>query len=507
MLSIALYDSGQSTVLILPLLAMHDEYRHRARKYGLSCETWTNSNRHLSSQIILVAVENCVWDELKDHIASLILMGRLSRIVIDEAHLLHKHASFRPCVDMLEYLGRMPTSILLMTATCPPSLEQSLFAKLGRQVYQVIRRSTDRPEIAQRMVAMSSKDMEKDVAADIKSITQQFRKQDRALLFCLSHNECDRMAELLDWKPYHASIPLEERARYMKMWRDGEICGLASTSMLNCCLDYPGVRSVFHMRPPRDVIDYCQAIGRAARNGEAGQSIVYFDPSRLKRPQGEDPYGDCVIYDMLTDNSTCRRLRSAMFLDGSAVTCAMLPAPQLCDVCEGEATRAPPEGGPSRFPSHLVSALVKLPDTGSPTTSVLRPAPAVSIGESAQNHQAQASNPFRANLSGQPAPLATFGNHFAAAQAAMKRVPNPSEESGLIIRNACQALMKSCVHCWAYGVEYHSHELAGCALHKINEAHPQWKTWRKLLKFPAGCCFFCGCPTTVRCSCRQCRYC
>ena len=123
---------GESTVLILPLLAMHDEYRSRATKHGLSCETWTCSSSPASSvQLLLVAVESCAWEQLKIHVETLICLGRLARIVVDEAHLLHKHASFRPCVDMLEYFGRMPTSILLMTATCPRNLEQTLFAKLG----------------------------------------------------------------------------------------------------------------------------------------------------------------------------------------------------------------------------------------------------------------------------------------------------------------------------------------------------------------------------------------
>jgi hypothetical protein len=95
-------------------------------------------------------------------------------------------------------------------------------------------------------------------------------------------------------------------------------------------------------------------------------------------------------------------------------------------------------------------------------------------------------------------PLATFGNHFAAAQAALKSdPPSYSEERGLIIRMASQALAKSCVHCWVHSVDHHSHELVNCGLNKINTAHLAWKNWRKLLKFPAGCCFFCGFPLKV----------
>lgn len=473
---------------------MHDEYKNRARKHGVTCETWTNSNRRPSSQLVLVAVETCIWDEFKSYAETLICLGRLARIVVDEAHLIHKHASFRPCVEMLEYFGRMPTSILLMTATCPPSLEQSLFSKLGRQVYQVLRRGTDRPEIAQTFVALSPKDLEKHVATRVESVTRQFRKQDRALLFCWSHDECNRMAELLGWKPYHASIQLEDRAMYKKMWEGGDFVGLACTSMLNCCLDHPTVRTVFHLGPPRDVIEYSQAIGRAARNGEPGQSIVYFDPTHLKKPTGEDPYGRCVIYDMLRDNATCRRLRPAVFLDGYAIPCSMLAVAQLCDICEVETTREPPAGSPLRFPNNLLPIFSDSPAVESAIIT------AQMNSQSQPEQQPRVLNALPVNPVNRPAPLATFGNHFAAAQTALTsaRVPATySEKCGLEIRTACQALTGSCVHCWAHGIEYHSHSLANCQLNRINEAHPEWKTWSKLIRLPVGCCFFCGCQLKV----------
>lgn len=135
-MSTALYDSGATTLLILPLTAMHDEYKCRARRYGLACETWTTScDIAMAPQLLLVAVENCAWPELQDHIATLVRLGWLARIIVDEAHLLVKHESFRPCMGMLTFFGTLGVSIVLMTATCPNRLETYLFEKLGRRVY------------------------------------------------------------------------------------------------------------------------------------------------------------------------------------------------------------------------------------------------------------------------------------------------------------------------------------------------------------------------------------
>ena len=63
--------------------------RHRARHHGLSCKTWTgNSNPATAPELLLVAVENCSWPNLQAHIMTLVRLGRLSRIVVDEVHLL-----------------------------------------------------------------------------------------------------------------------------------------------------------------------------------------------------------------------------------------------------------------------------------------------------------------------------------------------------------------------------------------------------------------------------------
>ena len=281
-MSIHFYDGCTSTILVLPLVAMHEEYKLRARQYGITCRTWTSDHDLATApQLLLVAVENCPWPDLQAHVKTLISLGQLARIVVDEVHLLVKHESFRPCMGMLSFFGSLAISIVLMTATCPRGLEKALFEKLGRKVYRVLRRSTDRPEISQSVVPIHAHegDFEEAVAGRVASFARLCKDAERVLLFCNSRDECDRMQTRLGWRPYHSSISIEDRSKAMKAWKDGTVLGLVSTSMLNCCLDYPYVRYVFHLGPPRDVIDYYQAIGRAARAGGVGTAITYFNPT------------------------------------------------------------------------------------------------------------------------------------------------------------------------------------------------------------------------------------
>jgi hypothetical protein len=293
-------------------------------------------------------------------------------------------------------------------------------------------------------------DFEEAVANRIISATSLSKDSERALLFCNSRDECDRMAKRLSWRPYHSSISAEERLEAMNLWKEGAVVGLVCTSMLNCCLDYPHVRYVFHLGPPRDVVDYYQAIGRSARGGGIGTSIVYFDPASLCKPSrdGNDPFGRWVIYEMLRDTSLCRRLRPGFFMDGIGVPCAMTPHAQLCDVCEAQSSCQVPDLGLQRIPDHLAPSIPCQPD-------VFR------LNESTQSSTRAALLPSPLN---QLAPSATFATHLAAASASLAfgKSSTHAEDLARSIRLACENLAKSCVNCWCNGFEYHSHGLAEC---------------------------------------------
>ena len=385
-------------------------------------------------------------------------------------------------MGMLAFFGTLAISIVLMTATCPNDLEIYLFQKLGRKNYQVLRRSTDRPEISQKMIPIQADpgEFEQTVAKHITSTITFSNKAERALLFCNSRDGCDRMARLLGWRSYHSSISVEERSEGKKLWNDGVVLGLACSSMLNCCLDYPSVRYVFHLGSPRDVVDYYQAIGRTGRAGGVGESIVYFNPSSLRKPaqvNGSDLFGKQVIYDMLQDESLCRRLRPGFFLDGVSVPCVMLLRAQLCDICSTQLNCQRPDPGLRRIPHDIIPASI----------------------------QPRGPNDVRTQLAllpdplNQPTPSASFATHFAAANSCLdigKARVNCSQNLGGIIRTACDNLAKSCVACWSSGLEY-SHPLNECRWGRAQLHSEMWRKWLKSLQLPIGCCFLCGCPQKV----------
>ncbi|KAG5223759.1 P-loop containing nucleoside triphosphate hydrolase protein [Salix suchowensis] len=428
-------------------------------------------------QILLVAAENCAF--FKAYLSCLTHLGRLARIVFDEAHLMLKHASFRPCFLALEFFGSIPAPIVLMTATCTKEMERQLFAMMGRAVFRTLRQPCDRAEIAHSVTEVptsTSSEFEEAVAIQITTAVKELQ------------GTCDRMAELLGWLPYHSSITAQDRSINLRAWREGRIQGLSCTSMLNCCLDYPAVRFIFHLGQPRDVVDYWQAVGRSSRDGDPGRSIIFVPPlDQVKQFKAgvDDVFGTLVIAKMIYDH-ICRRLHPVTFLDGHAVTCSMLPLAQMCDVCFQQfqqlASGTLPQfdasyHSPHRRPS---TSLIK------PTSPPVNPLHALSV---------LPTHPLR-----QPAPQASFANRLLAAwkvlESRHEQRTSASVTIALLVLKACRSLCTICVACWFHGalLQSQSHRLQDCERHGNFFRTPAWDLWKKELRLPVGCCYFCGCP-------------
>jgi hypothetical protein len=338
----------------------------------------------------------------------------------------------------------------------------------------------------------ADRDFEETVAKKVMSMISFSNRAERALLFCNSRDECDRMAGLLGWKPYHSSVPINERSKWKKMWMDGVVLGLACTSMLNCCLDNAYDKYVFHLGPPRDAVDYYQAIGRAARACGVGETIVYFNPALVGKPADlhpDDLFGGQIIHNMLHDTSLCRRLRPGFFLDGIGVPCAMLPRAQLCDICSAELNCQQTDAGLRCIPDGLAPPAPSSPGRRFDDIQSCRLTEVEKL--------AVLPDPLR-----EPAPMASFATHLAAANSCLIfGKARSTEDLGGLIRTACNNLSKSCVNCWSNALEYHSHPLWECQWKLFELKSEMWRKWLKMFRFPVGCCFYCGCPLKVCSAC------
>ncbi len=132
MLATKFLDKGLSTICLLPLVAMHIQYRHAAGTFSVEAESWTAEMSALvPPTLVLATIDQATNPLFIRYIKALIKNRRIARIVIDEVHLILIHADFQPVMKLLQWLASLPVPIVVMTATLPPSLEVPMLKAIG----------------------------------------------------------------------------------------------------------------------------------------------------------------------------------------------------------------------------------------------------------------------------------------------------------------------------------------------------------------------------------------
>eukprot|EP00919_Chromeraceae_sp_WS-2016_P081030 GHVR01191496.1.p1 GENE.GHVR01191496.1~~GHVR01191496.1.p1 ORF type:complete len:803 (+),score=46.04 GHVR01191496.1:1017-3425(+) len=84
---------------------------------------------------------------------------------------------------------------------------------------------------------------------------------------------------------YHADIPISERANVHRQFKDDRLQVIVATIAYGMGIDKPDIRRVLHYGMPRNLESYVQQAGRAGRDGEPSEAIIFVgggDASKIK---------------------------------------------------------------------------------------------------------------------------------------------------------------------------------------------------------------------------------
>jgi len=144
-----LIERDMTTVVIVPFVALVEQGEEQYKELGISRYIWTN--RGYSSgdtQAILVGVEHAVMPEFQDLLIQLESTNRLARVVFDECHTLLYQREFRPMIRRIAGAVRcVSVQLVPLTATLPPTMEDTLRILLGSECLKFIRKCEDRKEL------------------------------------------------------------------------------------------------------------------------------------------------------------------------------------------------------------------------------------------------------------------------------------------------------------------------------------------------------------------------
>src|SRR5579885_922395 len=270
------------------------------------------------------------------------LLGKtgVTRFAIDEAHCISEWGhDFRPDYRELKRLRQLfpDTPFAAFTATATARVQQDIVAQLGLK------------NAAQFHASFNRANLFYDVRPKKNAYEQlrrylRGRRRDSGIIYCQSRDGTERLADRLradgfSATAYHAGLEPDERRERQDAFIRDDVRIIVATIAFGMGIDKPDVRFVVHYDLPRNLEGYYQESGRAGRDGDPADCILFYsygDVTKLMRFIDEKPPAERrVAVQQLrqmanwASDPVCRRRALLAYFDeqfaGQEAPC--------CDVC------------------------------------------------------------------------------------------------------------------------------------------------------------------------------
>ena len=203
----------------------------------------------------------------------------VSLVVVDEAHCITEWGhDFRPeylkIGPAIERLGH-PT-VLALTATASPEVRAEIVQRLRMRNPKVFVRGFDRPNIYLSVNHFSKK------TEKTEALVHRVRwAQKPGIVYVSTRKNAETIMNLLDEAGiktlfYHGGLKGKERHEIQERFMNGDAEVIVATNAFGMGIDKADVRFVYHHDISDSIDAYYQEIGRAGRDGEQAEAILFF---------------------------------------------------------------------------------------------------------------------------------------------------------------------------------------------------------------------------------------
>ncbi|CCJ36977.1 ATP-dependent DNA helicase RecQ [Methanoculleus bourgensis MS2] len=313
---------GGLTVVVSPLIALMKDQVDGLRANGIPAATINSSlgygERRIIERVILegrirvlyVSPERAV----QPFFLSLLKKADVRLIAIDEAHCISMWGhNFRPEYRRLRVLKeRFPAvPVIALTATAIPAVQDDIAKQLALKNPARFVGSFNRTNLTYRVVPKT-----RYFPRLVRYLNEH--RDDAGIIYCFSQKATEDLAEKLRGKgfsalPYHAGLPDAVRDEHQEAFSHGDVGIICATVAFGMGIDKPDVRFVIHTDLPKDLESYYQETGRAGRDGEPA---------------------DCILFYSRGDYNTIRYLIEKECADATRKDAAYRKAGAMLDYCE-----------------------------------------------------------------------------------------------------------------------------------------------------------------------------
>ncbi len=274
------------TIVVSPLIALMKDQVDALKLNGIAAAFLNSSQSTFEQSAIIQRLKN---NQLKLlYVAPERLLGQnsllnylkdinVSLFAIDEAHCIsHWGHDFRPEYLILGQLKKQfpHTPVIALTATADKLTKQDIIQKLEVTDYTVFENSFNRPNISYFIK------QKRNYLQQLLDYLQA-HKDDCGIIYCLSRNSTESLAENLRDKgyaaaAYHAGLEKNIKEQNQEKFLRDEIKIIVATIAFGMGINKSNVRFVVHVDLPKNIEGYYQETGRAGRDGLPSEAILFY---------------------------------------------------------------------------------------------------------------------------------------------------------------------------------------------------------------------------------------